>query len=368
MARVAVVASATSAFVKQSDQSVAELAAGPCAEILRSNPVLRELVDCVLVSSCSNEQYLGPVVSEMLGIQPKLAQRIDNLCNSGTNSIATGFSLIASGLCSAVLVTGAEKRESTGYRLTSDITRGSYFLPVHWAALFAKSYMRKYQLAEEKLAMVPVLNRKNSAKNPKALFPSEVTVDQVMNSRKIVEPLKLLECSSACDGASAVMLLSEKLARQVPSTPVWISGIGQRTNSASLAGSTPELSRIDSAIHAGRDAFEMAGLRPSDVDVAELHDAFSILEIMALEDLGLAVAGKGSRFLETGDTVLNPRGGILGCGHPVGATGIAQVAEIFSQLSHKAGERQVSSTLKCGLVHNLAAAGSSATVMIMSAN
>jgi acetyl-CoA C-acetyltransferase len=156
------------------------------------------------------------------------------------------------------------------------------------------------------------------------------------------------------------------MTKKMANKPVWITGIGQQTNSASFANATSDLTTIESAKLAARDAFEMAQTRPSQVDVAELHDAFSILEILAYEDIGFAKKGEGGKFVGQKEIAINPRGGIIGCGHPVGTTGVAQVAEIASQLGGAAGTRQIRNC-KTGLVHNIAAAGSSATVIVMGA-
>ena len=362
MNKVAIVSWATTQFSKDSGKSVFELACDPGAQILKTGKADRREIDAVLLSSCTTEQYSSTIVSEMIGIMPKVSQRIDNLCNSGTNAVASAYSLIASGLCELALVAGAEKGDSTGNKLLWDVTRGSYMFPVHWAALFAKSHMRKYGTTEEQMAMVAVKNRMNASRNQKALFRSPVTLDEVLNSKKIADPVKLLDCSAPCDGGSAVLLASERKARQLTDTPVWLLGIGQRTNSASFANATTDLTTIESAKLAGRDAFKMSQLPPKMIDVAEVHDAFTILQILAQEDLGFAEKGGGP--LKNESLVVNPRGGIIGCGHPVGATGVAQVAEMAAQLAGKAGNTQVKDC-KRGLVHNLAAAGSSATVIIM---
>jgi acetyl-CoA C-acetyltransferase len=175
----------------------------------------------------------------------------------------------------------------------------------------------------------------------------------------------LLDCSAPCDGASAVLLVSEEKAKKLDN-PVWIKGIGQQTNSASFAKTANDLGAIESARLAAREAYKMSQVRPSEIGVAELHDAFTILEILAYEDLGFAKKGEGGKFVSRPqeEVAINPRGGILGCGHPVGTTGVAQVAEIAAQLAGKAGKRQVRDC-KAGLVHNLAAAGSSATVIVL---
>lgn len=363
MHKVAVSSWATSTFTKGSKMSLFELACEPSVQLIRESGISAKEIDAVLFSSCATDQYSSAIISEMLGIYPRISYRVDNLCNSGTNAVASAFAIIASGLCNTVLVVGAEKADSPGNKLVWDVSRGSFMFPVHWAALFAKAHMRKYGTTEEQMAMVSVKNHKNAAKNDHALFRKEVTLQEVMNSKKIASPIKLLDCSASCEGASAILLVSEEKARSLDN-PVFIKGIGQQTTSASFAKATPDLTTIEAARRAAHTAFEMSHTKLSQIDVAELHDAFTILEILGYEDLGFAKKGEGGKFVNQEQIVINPRGGIIGCGHPVGATGVAQVAEIASQLAGKAGKRQVKNC-KTGLVHNLAAAGSSASVIVM---
>ena len=363
MRKVAVSSWASSRFTKGSKMSLFELACEPCAQLIRASGISAKEIDAVLFSSCATDQYASAIISEMLGIHPRISYRIDNLCNSGTNAVASAFAIISSSLCNTVLVVGSEKVDSPGNKLLWDVTRGSFMLPVHWAAIFAKAHMKKYGTTEEQMAMVSVKNHKNAAQNPLALFRKEVTLQEVMNSKKIASPIKLLDCSAPCEGASAILLVSEEKARSLDN-PVFIKGIGQQTASASFANATDDLTTIEAARLAAHTAFEMSHTKPSQIDVAELHDAFTILEIMAYEDLGFAKKGEGGKFVTQGQIEINPRGGIIGCGHPVGATGVAQVAEIASQLAGKARKRQVKNC-KTGLVHNLAAAGSSASVIVM---
>jgi acetyl-CoA C-acetyltransferase len=363
MHKVAVSSWATSTFTKGSKMSLFELACEPSVQLIRESGISAKEIDAVLFSSCATDQYSSVIISEMLGIYPRISYRVDNLCNSGTNAVASAFAIIASGLCNTVLVVGAEKADSPGNKLVWDVSRGSFMFPVHWAAIFAKAHMRKYGTTEEQMAMVSVKNHKNAAKNDQALFRKEVTLQEVMNSKKIASPIKLLDCSASCEGASAILLVSEEKARSLDN-PVFIKGIGQQTTSASFAKATPDLTTIEAARRAAHTAFEMSHTKLSQIDVAELHDAFTILEILGYEDLGFAKKGEGGKFVNQEQIVINPRGGIIGCGHPVGATGVAQVAEIASQLAGKAGKRQVKNC-KTGLVHNLAAAGSSASVIVM---
>ncbi|HEY1247671.1 MAG TPA: thiolase family protein [Nitrososphaera sp.] len=363
MRRVAVTSCATTSFTKASKKTLLELACDPCVEILRKDNIYTKDIDAVLFSSCATDQYSSSILCEMMGIHPKMSHRIDNLCNSGTNAVVSAFALITSGLCDSALVVGAEKSDSQGNKLLWDLTRGSFMFPVHWAAIFAKAHMRAYGTTEEEMAMVSVKNHKNAVKNPLALFRNEVTLEEVINSRKIADPIKLLECTSACEGASALLLQAEDNFHSF-GNPVFIKGIGQHTNSASFANATSDLTSIEATKIAGKRALDMAQIKISGIDIAELHDAFTILEIMAYEDLGFARKGEGGKFVNQQQLAMNPRGGLIGCGHPVGATGVAQVAEIAAQLAGKAGNRQVKQC-QHGLVLNLAAAGSSASVIVL---
>ncbi len=365
MSDVAIISHKSGKFRKKSSLSLLELACEPCIEMMREFPEFKDEIDSVLFATTSPVQYSSAILSEYLGIRPKISQRIDNLCNSGTNAIISAYSLIKSGLCNTALVVGADTRDTEGKKLRWDITRGEFAFPVHWAALFAKSHMRKYGTTEEQMAMVSVKNRHNAVGNPNALFATKITLEEVLKSQKIADPIKLLECSYACDGASAVVMTNKETVRKFRYNPVWFKGIGTHTESASFASISGDLSSVHSAKIAANMAYKMAKIEPKDIDLVELHDAFTIMEILAYEDLGMTKVGQGGKFVTENQVVINSRGGLLGTGHPIGATGVAQVAEISEQLSGSAGNRQVKEPCKIGLVHNLAAAGSSAVVIVM---
>jgi acetyl-CoA C-acetyltransferase len=362
---VAIVASETSSFTRK-ESSIFELACNPCLQIFRKTNIDRTEVDSVILSTCSTLQYTSSIISEMLGLKPKNCCRIDNLCNSGTSAIISAFCEIASGLHDCVLVIGAEcMTNDSAKKLEWDLTRGSFNLPVHWASLFARSHMRNFGTTEEQMALVSVKNRRNSSRNPIALFRDPVTVEEVMNSRMISDPLKKLDCSFVCTGSSALLLASKAKAKEFTDMPIWIRGIGQKTIGASLS---QVLSKGETGLNttreAARDAYKMSHTKPQDIDVVELHDAFTIMEIMAYEDLFFTPKGLGGKFVAQQQLSINPRGGLLGCGHPIGCTGVAQTAEIAAQLTGRAAETQVNGC-KTGLIHNLAAAGSSSSVIIL---
>jgi acetyl-CoA C-acetyltransferase len=355
----------TQRFQKVSDLSLQELACKSIINILKKTKIDKQEIDGLIVSSCSTEQYLGNIISEMLNLNPKISTKIDNLCNSGTSAIFLAHSLISSGICNAIIVTGIEKQNSPGNKLLWDITRGIYDLPVHWASLFAKTHFRNFNTSEEDLALVSEKNHKNANKNPQAFFYNKkFNFSDIMNSKKIVEPLKILDCCYPCEGASSLLLVSEKFAKR-SECPIWIRGISQNNQGASFANISSDLRSITSTKIASKEAFDQAKLKPSDIDIAELHDAFTILEIMAYEDIGFIEKGKGSKFIKQNSIHINTRGGLLGCGHPIGATGIDQTNEVILQLQEKVTNGRQRKNCSRGLIHNMAAAGTSSTIIIV---
>ena len=324
-------------------------------------------IDVVLTSTNANNKYLANIVSELSGISPKIAHSVESLCNSGTNSIVSAYSYIASGLADVALVIGAEKIDSPGLVLEWDKSRGQYKHPIYWSSMFTSAHMRKYGTTLEDLSYVGALNHRLALDNPYAYFEKTYSLEDVMKSKLLTQNLRLLDCSMPCNGSAAILLASENVIRKYTETPAWISGIGQKSISAGFT-KNQELSSMMSTSNSSSDAYNMSRITPSEVDVAELHDAFSICEIIELEDLGFAKKGNGTRFVkelyETFDRKINPRGGLIGTGHPLGATGIAQTIEILQQLQGKAGKRQVDNA-RIGLVHNMSAAATSSTVLIL---
>jgi len=324
-------------------------------------------IDVVLTSTSDNSKYLASIVSELAGLTPKISHSVESLCNSGANSVVSAFAYIAAGLADIALVVGAERFDSPGRILEWDRSRGQYKHPIYWSSMFTKAHMRKYGTTKEDLAIVSAKNHKNATANPYAYFEKEYSVDEVMQSKNLTEEIRLLDCSLPCSGSAAILLASEETAKKYTDCPVWITGIGQKTTSAGFTKNT-DLTTMQSTIHAATDAYKMSKMQASDVDVAEIHDAFTICEIIELEDLGFTKKGEASRYAricyETQDRKINPRGGLIGSGHPLGATGIAQITEICQQLQGKAEKRQIEGA-KIGLVQNMSAAATSSTVLIL---
>jgi acetyl-CoA C-acetyltransferase len=366
LSRVAVAAHCTTKF--SVDDSPIESLLFSATKLLfeRTKNLSQKDIDVVLVSTNDNKKYLAPIISEVSGTTPKISHSIESLCNSGTNSIVSAFSYISSGLADVALVVGAERFDSPGQVLEWDLSRGEFKHPVFWASMFTSAHKRKFGTTDEQLAHVSAKNHRNAKDNPTAYSTRKYTIEDIMNSKRLTDDLRLLDCSRSCTGSAAVLLASEKVAKKFTDSPVWIRGIGQKTMSASFTKN--DLTRLESTIDASAQAYGMAKITPDQIDVAEVHDAFTICEIMILEDLGIVQKGQAGKYVmelyNTESRKINPRGGLIGSGHPLGATGIAQVVEITSQLQANAAVRQVEGA-KLGLVQNMSAAATSSTVLIL---
>ncbi len=367
MSKVGIIAYGTSPFTKE-DHKIESILHKSTNDLFKKNPKInKNEIDAVLVSTNNNSKYLSPVLSEMAGIQPKIAHSIESLCNSGTNSIVSAFSYISSGLADMVLVTGAERYDSPGQILEWDNARGEFKHPIFWASIFSKAYKQEYGISDEELAIVSVKNHKQAKENPNAISKKTYTVEDVMNSKKLTDDLRLLNCSRPCTGSASILLASKDIAEKYTDMPIWITGIGQKTTSAGFTKNT-SLTSMESTVIAGQSALKMSNHNISEIDVAEVHDAFSVCEPMALESLGFTKPGEGINMVQKlhkeDNFMINPRGGLIGAGHPLGATGISQTIEIVQQLQKTAGNRQTNNP-KTGLIHNMSAAATSSTVLVL---
>lgn len=367
MTRVGIAAYGITPFSKE-DKKIEEVLMDSVVELFVTNPKInKKEIEGVMISTNNNSKYLAPIVAEMSGIQPKTSISIENLCNSGTNSIVSAYTYIASGLADMVLVSGAERFDSPGQILDWDKSRGQFKHPIFWGSLFTKSYKNHFSVSEEELAMVSVKNHKQAKNNPNALSRKTFTVEDVLKSKQITDDLRLLDCSRSCTGSASVILASEEKIKSITSEPVWISGIGQKTTSAGFTKNSTFYS-MKSTKDASDLALKMAKKDISNIDIVELHDAFTVCEPMALESMGFSEKGKSLSMIkelhQTDNFKINPRGGIIGTGHPLGATGIAQTIEIVQQLQGKANSRQVEN-IEAGLVHNMSAAATSSTVLVL---
>jgi len=327
--------------------------------------------------SFEHQGHTGPTLSEWAGLNPIQATRVENACASSGVALRCGIFAILSGMLDVVMVGGVEKMT---HRTTPDVTEflamASDFPFEQWHgitfpglfALVATAHMHKYGTTEEQMVMVAVKNHHHGAMNPKAHMQKEVTLEQVMSSKVIAWPLKLFDCSLITDGASCLILTKPEIARKFTDSPVHIIGSGQASDTISLC-EREDLTMLKADRLAGEDAYRMAGVKPQDIDMAEVHDCFTIAEIVAYEDLGFCKPGEGGKLVEEGITAIggkipiNTSGGLKARGHPVGATGTAQAYEMYLQLTEQAERRQVKGA-EIGLAHNEGGSGATATVHI----
>lgn len=321
--------------------------------------------------------HLGPVIMSNLGISDRPSLSIESACGSGSVSFREAYANVAAGFYDCLLVAGTEKVTHTGTEWTttyfaycSDFfhegSAGASF-PGLFAAM-ARAYLTEFDATEEDFAQVAVKNHDNGILNPKAHLKKKITVDDVMNSAVVASPLKLYDCCPFSDGASAVILCTEEFAKKVGGDYIKVTGSGRGGSPAALQG-RERITTIPSTVIASKSAYKMAGITAKDVDFAEVHDCFTIAEIVDTEDLGFFEKGKGVEAVREGRTALNsdisinPSGGLKSKGHPIGATGVGQVVEVYDQLTGQAGPRTVHDA-HIGLTHNFGATGASCAVHI----
>ena len=321
------------------------------------------------------EGISGNTVPTAIGLAGIACTRIENACPSGSDAFRVGAMAVASGVYDLVLVIGVEKMrdKSTEEGLLSRAASGHPILtrgetaPVLFAP-FATRHMHEFGTTREMLASVAVKNHHNGSLDPYAHFQNEITVEQVLASPAVCTPLHLLDCCPQTDGAAAILLAPADRAHEFTDRPVFVAGFGVATDHPYLHEKTSFVG-LAATVEAAKRAYAMAGVQPSDIDMAEVHDCFTITEILDIEDLGFVEKGKGGIASLNGETALtgripvNTSGGLLAKGHPIGATGIAQLTECWWQLRNDAGERQVEMRNGLALQHNVGGRGSGVSVV-----
>ncbi len=365
-------------------------------------------IEALYVGNFSNELlegqgHIAPLMADWAGLTPRPATRVEDACASGSAALRQGILAIASGLYDVVLVGGVEKMTdlptsrvtdtlATAADTLYEVSAGFTF-PGLYAAL-ATAYMHAYGATPETFLKVGLKNHENGALNPKAQFGQRIA--DIMEARKaaalkkgkpaptwedemaflhddranpmIAWPLRLYDCSPISDGAATLLLVREDLATRFTDKPIYVIGSGQASDTATH--DRPTFTSLPAARRAAELAYAMAGVTPAQIDVVEVHDCFTIAEIIASEDLGFFAPGEGWRAAEegrtarNGDRPINTSGGLKSKGHPVGATGIGQVVEIWKQLRGEAGERQLSGDPALGLTHNVGGTGQTCVVHI----
>lgn len=346
----------------------------------------RKDVDSLFVGAANVERFtfqthVAPMVAEQLGIFPrKVITRTELACSSGQSAIRHAYMSIATGFSDIALCIGAEKMNLPNMPETQasmacvldrewDGVHGASAPP--FFAMCAQRHMKEYGTTREQLSMVSVKNHHYSSMNPYAHFQKEFTIDQVSNAFMISRPLTLYDCSGITDGGAGIVLAEEEIAKKMKliDTPVKIVGSGQSAYGNIING-LKNLTTWYPLKLAAKEAFSSAKISPNDIDVAEIHDCFTISEIIEYEDFGFCKKGEGGKFIEEGQSeiggkvAVNTRGGLLGTGHPLGATGIAQAIEIIQQLRGEAPKGRSVDGAEIGLTHNLSGASNVHSILI----
>ncbi len=341
----------------------------------------KDEIDLVIVSNFSDRfgglTHTAPLVISYLGLNNTKGFRVENACVSGGTALYIAWNFLRSGLAKNALIVGFEKMSYLPSSMEvnevlmqaghpEEVLVGSPFVSLY--ALIATAYMSRYGAREEDLALVAVKNHENGLRNPLAAMQKKISVEDVMKSPYVSWPLKLYDSSLITDGAAALIVSNEP--RRYTDTPVVLRSIAMYHDHPGVS-QREDLTALRAVKKAGEEAYRGAGISPKDVDVMEVHDAFTIAEIIIYEMLGLAERGRGVELIREGVTTfhgeipVNPSGGLKSKGHPIGATGVGMVAEIYWQLRGEAGERQVPGA-EVGLVENHGGTGATSVVAIFS--
>lgn len=341
-------------------------------------------IDSLYVGSMSpglfvGQEHLGAVLADYLGVNPIPATRVESACASGGAAFRQAFLEVASGASDIVLAGGVEKMTdgadvtdvlATAADQEYEVYHGITFPGLY--AMIAKAHMHQYGTTREQMAAVAVKNHRNGAKNPNAQFRSEVTLEQVIGSTMVADPLRLLDCSPVSDGAAAVVVASLDVAKKLNKGFAKVIASAQSSDTIALHN-RESLTTLKSVVNAAQKAYKMANIKPTDVNLVEVHDCFTIAEIVVSEDLGFFEKGKGGEAvvkgltaIECGRIPINTSGGLKAKGHPVGATGIAQIIELYEQLTAKAGPRQAKNA-RIGMAQNMGGSGASCVIHILEA-
>ncbi|HLA27750.1 MAG TPA: acetyl-CoA acetyltransferase [Syntrophales bacterium] len=386
MGKIAIIGVGQSSFVRSYPGSIRELAFEGFKEARRDAKIKNTDIDASIV--CSAPEYdkqrsPAGVLAEYLGLNPQPTFCVESLCSSSSMGLRMAYSLVKSGLHEVVAIIGfqkmseissAESQERMGRG--ADIQWESPFgtmMPAYYA-MHARAYMAKYGATAEDLALIRVKAATYGQINEKAVYRKAVTLDMFSQpdnamSGPVASPLRVGDCCANADGSSCVIVASEEKAKSFCKKPVWILGLGSATTAINMAG-RDIFTGLSVAVESGKQAYKMAGVAPKDIDVAEVHDCFTIAELMAYEALGFARPGEGKDLIRSKETYkegsmpVNVDGGLLSKGHPIGATGGSQIRTIVLQLRGEAGVMQVKDP-EIGLVHNIGGVGLYGNVTIL---
>ena len=383
MKRVAVVGIGHSRFGRRTDVNIGELAFESIKQAIDDAGTDRKDITNVVVGNMggwSQESLPAVVVNEYAGLSGVGTMRVEAACASGSAALKSAYDSIRSGEGDLAMAVGVEKMTEVDTPTSVELIgrAGSYAwefenygmtFPAYYA-LHAVAHMDRFGTTEEDMARVAVKAHHYGAMNPLAQFQKEITLEKALGSQVVAWPLKLYDACPLTDGSAAVVLASEEAATKLTDTPIWIRGMGSSSDSANLSRRGNYVG-LEAAVRAAQAAYSVAKISPFDIDVADVHDCFTIAELMAYEDLGFCRKGEGAKMIREGQTELggkipvNLDGGLKAKGHPVGATGVSMAVEITKQLRGEAGKRQAPIRKGLGLIHNIGGTGHYAYVTIL---
>lgn len=383
--RVGVVGVGCSKFGRRDDVTIQELAYEAVKEALDDAGMVQDDIDLSVVGSVNTRGYeLMPAVpvNEYCGFAGKGPLRVEAACATGTAAVYTAYTSIASKMADVAIAIGVEKMTEvdTATSLAIGGRAGNYLWEFHqygttfpgYYAMHASAHMTKFGTSERQMAMVAVKAHRNAAKNPKAHFQKEITLEDALNSRVITYPLKLYDCSPISDGSAAAILASEEKIKEFGIDDViWLESAGYASDTSNMTNRESFVG-LKATVLAAEMAYRRAGIDDpvKQVDMATVHDCFTIAEIMAYEDLKFCRKGEGGKFVEMGESDIggklpvNTFGGLKAKGHPLAATGVAMVYEVVKQLREEAEDLQVDLKNYRGLIHNVGGTGHFAFVML----
>lgn len=385
MRDVAVIGVGLTKFGELWHKSFRQLIAEAGAKAILDAGIEGKDIDAMYIGSMSSgrfvgQEHVGALVADAAGFSHMHipSTRVEGACASGGLAVRQGYLSVASGMNDIVVVGGMEKmndvggNDATATLATAADQEWEAFFGATFPGLYAMiatRHMHEYGTTKEQLAQVAVKNHANGAKNPYAQYRKEISLEVAMKATMVAHPLGLLDCSPVTDGAASIILCAADKAKKFTDNMIKIIGSGQGSDSLALHGRR-DICTLDATVHAGKMAYKQAKIGPKDIDLAEVHDCFTIAEICAIEDLGFVEKGKGGKAIDDNITTLsgslpvNTSGGLKSKGHPVGATGVAQIVEIAQQLRGEAEQRQVKNA-RIGLTHNVGGSGATCVVHIL---
>ena len=383
MRSVVVAGIGKTAFGALADRDLRSLAVEAGQKCLENAHALPSQVEAFYLGNFAGPSFVGqnhlaPYVAGAMGITGVPATRFEAACASSGAAFYQAVMAVAAGIHDVVLVVGVEKMTSQTTPKVAEIlagagdSTGEVRAGATFPALFAmiaRRHMFQYGTTREMLAAVAVKNHANGAKNPQAHMRKVITLEQALNGKPVADPLTVYDCSLVSDGAAAVLVTTAERAEEFTSKPIRVLGISQISDHVALEVKD-DITRFDAVVTAAQKAYTMAGLEPQHIEIAEVHDCFTIAEIIATEDLGFVAKGGGGRYALEGKTALtgerpvNSSGGLKAKGHPVGATGVGQICDLVTQMRGEAGERQVE-RVRTALAQNLGGSGATAVVTIL---